>query len=145
MSPLDVAIPFLVGLLVFWLFGGFVARVGGLLLVLAGTANLAFSPQMSAVMLIGIGAAMWLVGHWHYALRHQSYKSPLARHVFCRWAPERLDPTRDWAVAVVPEPTDVRGQGRCRGVSVERGCGAVAESNPGRARRRPPKEPSATA
>jgi len=68
MSPADVAILFLVGLLAFWLLGGFVARVGGLLLVFAGTANLALSPQMGAAMLIGIGAALWLFGHWHYAL-----------------------------------------------------------------------------
>jgi hypothetical protein len=96
MSPVDVAILFLVSLLAFWLLGGFVARVGGLLLAFASVANLALSPHMGAVMLIGIGAAMWLLGHWHYALRHQAYKSPLACHVFCRWAPTWLDPTRDW-------------------------------------------------
>lgn len=79
-EPVDVAILFLVGLLGFWLLGGFVARVGGLLLVFAGAANLALSPQMGAVMVIGVGAAMWLLGHWHYALRHQAYKSPLARY-----------------------------------------------------------------
>lgn len=111
MSPTDAAIPFLVGPLVFWLLGGFVARVGGLLLVFAGTANLALSPQMGAVVLIGIGAALWLLGHWHHALRHQSHKSPLARHVFCRWAPTWLDPTRNWAVAAAPEATDDEGRG----------------------------------
>jgi len=110
MSLTGVAIPFLVGVLACWLLGGFVARVGGLPLVFAGTANLAPSPQTGSVMLIGIGAAMWLLGHWHYALRHQAYKSPLARHVFCRWAPRWLDPTRDWAVAVAPGSTD--GEGR---------------------------------
>jgi hypothetical protein len=98
MSPADVAILFLLGLVAFWLLGGFVARVSGLVLVFAGAANLALSPQMGAVMLVGIGAAMWLLGHWHYALRHQAYKSPLARHVFCRWAPEWLDPTRNWVI-----------------------------------------------
>lgn len=111
MSPGDVAIPFLVGVLGFWLLGGFVARVGGLLLVFAGTANLALNPRMGTVVLIGIGASMWLLGHWHYALRHQSYKSPLARHIFCRWAPTWLDPTRNWAVAMAPEPADDEGSG----------------------------------
>ncbi len=110
MGPAVAAILFLVGLFAFWLFGGFVARVSGLLLVFAGTANLALGPQMGAAVLIGIGASMWLLGHWHYALRHQAYKSPLARHVFCRWAPRWLDPTRDWAVAVAPGSTD--GEGR---------------------------------
>jgi hypothetical protein len=111
MSPTDVAIPFLVGVLACWLLGGFVARVGGLLLVIVGVANLALTPQAAAVMLIGIGAAIWLLGHWHYALRHQAYKSPLARHIFCCWAPRRLDPTRNWAVAVASEPTDDEGRG----------------------------------
>ncbi len=113
MSPLDVAILSLVGLAGFWLLGGFVARVGGLLLVFAGTANLALSPQMGAVMLIGIGAAMWLLGHWHYALRHQAFKSPLARHIFCRWALPWLDPTRKWAIPTTSETVDPgAGEGR---------------------------------
>jgi hypothetical protein len=106
MSPIDIAVWFLVGLLAFWLLGGLVARLGGLLLVLAGVANLALNPQLGAALLIGVGSAIWLFGHWHYALRHHVYKSPLARYVFCRWAPEWLDPARNWAVPVVdPEPT----------------------------------------
>lgn len=115
MSPAEAAILFLVGLLAFWLLGGFVARVGGLVLVFAGAANLALSSRMGAVMLVGIGATLWLLGHWHYALRHQAYKSPLARHIFCRWASTWLDPTRDWAVAVAPEPTYDEGRGDAEG------------------------------
>jgi len=112
MSPAEAAILFLVGLLALWLLGGFVARVGGLLLVFAGTANLALSPQMGAAVLIGIGALMWLLGHWHYALRHQAYKSPLARQIFCRWAPTWLDPTRNWAVPTAPEAVDPEARER---------------------------------
>lgn len=112
MSPLDVAILFLVGVLAFWLLGGFVARVGGLLLTFVGTANLALGPQMAAVVLVGIGAALWLLGHWHYALRHEAYKSPLARHIFCRWAPTWLDPTRNWAVPMAPEAVDPEARER---------------------------------
>jgi hypothetical protein len=106
MSPIDIAIGLLVGLLAFWLLGGFVGRVGGLLLVFAGVVNLALDPRVGAVLLIGLGAAIWLFGHWHYALRHHGYKSPLARYVFCRWAPPWLDPARNWALPVVDtEPT----------------------------------------
>lgn len=107
MSPIDIAIGLLVGLLAFWLLGGLIARVGGLLFVFAGVANLALDPRVGAALLIVIGAAAtWLAGHWHYALRHHSYKSPLARYVPCRWAPPWLDPARNWAVPVVdPEPT----------------------------------------
>lgn len=101
MSPTDFAIWVLAGLLAFWLLGGFVARIGGLLLVFAGAASLALDPPSGALALVAIGALVWLAGHWHYALRHRSYKSPLARYVFRRWAPVWLDPTRGWAVPVV--------------------------------------------
>lgn len=124
MSPFDFAGGLLMGLLAFWLLGGLVARVGGLLLVLVGAANLAFDPGVGAALLIGAGATIWLFGHWHYALRHHAYKSPLARYVFCCCcAPAWLDPARSWAVPVVgAKPTDSeksQGErsaplGRCR-------------------------------
>lgn len=111
MSPFDFAIGLPGGLLAFWLLGGLVARVGGLLLVLVGAGSLALDPGMGALLPIGVGAAIWLFGHWHYALRRHAYKSPLARYVFCRWAPEGLDPTRNWAVPVVDaEHTDPEGR-----------------------------------
>jgi len=91
----------------FWLLGGILARLGGLLFVLTGTAGLALNPNAGALLLIGMGTLMWLVGHWHFALRHHEYKSPLARYVFCRWGPAWLDPTRNWGVvAVGPEQPD---------------------------------------
>lgn len=101
----------IVGLLVFWLFGGIAARLGGLLFAFAGIADLALAPTGAALLLIAAGALIWLAGHWHFALRHHEYKSPLARYVFCRWAPSWVDPTRKWAVAVAPE-RDRGGAGR---------------------------------
>ena len=68
MSPIDIAIGILAGLLAFWLLGGLVARLGGLLLVFAGLASLALNPQLGVALLTVIGAATWLAGHWHYAL-----------------------------------------------------------------------------
>jgi hypothetical protein len=101
MSPTGFAFWLIVGLLAFWLLGGIVARLSGLLFVFAGTANLALNPSAGAVLVIGMGALMWLVGHWHFALRHHEYKSPLARYVFQRWAPVWLDPAASWASPVV--------------------------------------------
>lgn len=101
MSASGFAFWLIVGLLAFWLLGGIVARLGGLLFVLAGTAGLALNPNLGVVLLIGMGALMWLLGHWHFALRHHEYKSPLARYVFCRWGPAWLDPTANWASPVV--------------------------------------------
>ena len=99
-TTLGIALLALIGL---WLFGGLLLRIGGAILALAGVAGLALTGDPEALLCVGIGAALWLAGHWHCALRHHEYKSPLARHLFCRWAPARLDPTRGWAVAVVEE------------------------------------------
>ena len=87
----------------FWLIGGLLLRVGGVILVFAGAVGLAVSGELNGVLVVSIGGALWLAGHWHHALRHHGYKSPLARYVFCRWAPAWLDPTTDWAIAVAPD------------------------------------------
>lgn len=108
MSPTDYVLCIGVGLLVFWVLGGVSLRIGGLTLCLAGAAGMTTNPDLSAALLIGMGALMWLGGHWHYALRHQEFKSPLARHVFCRWAPEWLDPTAGWASAFVDREEERR-------------------------------------
>lgn len=83
------------GLLAAWVVGGVLLRVGGLVLVLVGLSGLALFGQASAALIAAIGALLWLTGHWHYALRHQHYKSPLARRLFCCSAPAWLDPTRE--------------------------------------------------
>jgi len=115
MSPVEFAAWLLLGMLAFWLLGGIVARVSGLLLVLVGVASMALDPRVGAALLIVLGTVTWLAGHWHYGLRHQAFKSPLARHMFCRWAPEWLDPTRNWGVAVTPEATDDEARGDAEG------------------------------
>ena len=65
-----------------WILGGIVLRLGGLLIAVAGLAGLAISGDVAGVLAFVIGAVFWLAGQWHYALRHQAYKSPLARHLF---------------------------------------------------------------
>lgn len=112
MSLTTLALWFIVGLLIFWVFGGIVARLGGLLFLFAGIADLALAPNVSAFLPIAMGGLIWLTGHWHFALRHHEYKSPLARYVFCRWAPRWVDPTRNWAVAVASERSPGEGRGR---------------------------------
>ncbi len=89
--------------LLVWILGGIVLRLGGLLVAMAGLAGLAISGDVAGVLVFVIGAVLWLAGQWHYALRHQEYKSPLARHLFCRWLPGALDPTRLWTSAVIDE------------------------------------------
>lgn len=108
-TTLGIALLALIGL---WLLGGLLLRMGGAILALGGIAALALAGDPQALVCVGAGAALWLAGHWHYALRHHEYKSPLARYVFYRWAPARLDPTRGWAVAVSGETVQPETGGR---------------------------------
>jgi hypothetical protein len=98
----------------FWLFGGIVLRVGGALIALAGAVGLALNGDANGILVFVIGIALWLVGHWHFALRHHEYKSPLAERIFQQFLPARLDPTRGWAVPVASttSPQDRSEEGR---------------------------------
>lgn len=103
----------ILGLAGLWFFGGFLLRAGGLLLVLAGAFGLAIGSGGGGIPVIGLGSLAWLAGHWFFALRHQEYKSPLARRLFSRRPLAWLDPTRSWGVAALPIDTDRR---RRRGI-----------------------------
>lgn len=100
MNILTFGIAILGGPLVLWLLGGVFLRIGGLLLVLVGGFGVGLQRDPNGILVLAIGALLWLAGHWHYALRHHEYKSPLAGYVFLRWAPGWLDPTRDWAIPI---------------------------------------------
>src|SRR5215467_6051304 len=89
----------LLGALALWFLGGLVLRLVGLLIFLAGAVGVARG-DAGGILVAALGALGWLAGHWHYALRHQEYKSPLARHLFSRRPLTWLDPTRDWSVPV---------------------------------------------
>lgn len=95
----------ILGALALWFLGGVLLRLGGLLIFLAGIVGVT-SGNATGILVAALGALGWLAGHWHYALRHQEYKSPLARHLFSRRPLVWLDPTRHWSV-----PVD-RGGGR---------------------------------
>lgn len=99
-----------IGLLLAWRVGGFLLRATGATLTVAGLLGLVAFGQAGGLLAAVIGAGIWLGGHWHYALRHQEYKSALARHIFCRWAPGWLDPTRRWVVSVDVPAERRRGQ-----------------------------------
>jgi hypothetical protein len=101
------------GLLFVWVLGGLLLRLGGLILALGGAGAIALSGNANGILVFVIGAVLWLAGHWHYALRHHEYKSPLAGYVFMRWAPGWLDPTRDWEIPMVDgEAVDPGGRPR---------------------------------
>jgi hypothetical protein len=90
-----------------WLFGGLALRFGGALLAFTGVVSLTITGNPAALVVAVLGFVLWLAGHWHFALRHHEYKSPLARRIFLQALPPRLDPTRRWGVPVVD---DERGE-----------------------------------
>jgi hypothetical protein len=100
MNVLTFAIAALGALAVLWLLGGLLLRTGGLTLAVAGGVGVGLKHNANGLLVLAIGTVLWLAGHWHYALRHHEYKSPLAGYVFMRWAPGWLDPTRGWAIPV---------------------------------------------
>ena len=83
------------GLVAVWVFGGVLLRLGGIVLALGGIGLVALSGNANGLLVFVIGGALWLAGHWLYALRHGEYKSSLADFLFYRCAPAWLDPTRD--------------------------------------------------
>jgi hypothetical protein len=111
----DLAIVALV-LLFAWVLGGVLLRLGGIAVALAGAVGVAASGNPNGVLVFAVGAALWLAGHWHWALRHGCFKSPLAGLLFGRWAPPMLNPTRSRAEGGVADPLEgtswVRGSAR---------------------------------
>jgi hypothetical protein len=81
----------------FWIAGGLLLRAGGIIVASFGVLVLAIDHSLAGIILLAVGVLFWLAGHWHYALRHHEYKSPLAQRAFQQFLPHRLDPTRGWA------------------------------------------------
>lgn len=87
----------------FWIFGGLFLRVAGVVFVFAGAIDLIALRDPIGLFMLALGFVMWLAGHWHFALRHHEYKSPLAQRIFLQILPPRYDPTRRWSVPVISE------------------------------------------
>ena len=94
LAAVGIAIIVIVG---FWIAGGILLRAGGLIIALLGVLDLAIYGNPAGIVPLLIGVLLWLIGHWHYALRHHEYKGPLAERIFYQLLPSRLDPTRGWA------------------------------------------------
>lgn len=77
-ATIGVAILALLG---FWMLGGVVARWGGALLVAAGAVGLATTGDGDGLVLVVAGAALWLIGHLHFWLRRDAFKSALAERI----------------------------------------------------------------
>jgi hypothetical protein len=101
-AVLSVLVPVVLIGVAFWLLGGIVLRVGGLLLFIASLFAVAVGGSPVLLIVGVIGGLAWLAGHWLFALRHHDYSSPLARRIFLQVLPRRLDPTRGWGIPTVP-------------------------------------------
>lgn len=94
-----------------WVLGGVLLRACGLVLFVLGAVGLVVTQDAAAALVLAIGAVMWLAGHWHYAMRHHEYASPLAQRLYQQALPKRLDPTRGWSL---PTHADQSADGRHR-------------------------------
>ncbi|ADB49125.1 hypothetical protein [Conexibacter woesei] len=83
-----------------WVFGGVLLHALGLALLVLGAVSLIVTQDAAAALVLAIGVVMWLAGHWHDALRHHEYASPLAQRLFQRSLPSKFDPTREWSLPV---------------------------------------------
>jgi len=91
-----------------WVVGGVLLRVGGLVLALGGGfSGLVLFGQVGGVLTTALGALLWLAGHWHYALRHQRYKTPRARRLFA--ARLRHGSTRPASASSQRRPIETNG------------------------------------
>jgi hypothetical protein len=61
----------IIAMLGFWLLGGILLRLGGTLFILAGALALATTGNADGLGVVALGAALRLVGHWHYQMRHR--------------------------------------------------------------------------
>ena len=77
-SAIGIAILVVAGV---WLFGSLLARWAGVLLVVAGSAGLASTGDANGLLLVALGAALWLVGHCLYRMRRGAWKSALVERV----------------------------------------------------------------
>jgi hypothetical protein len=100
LTVIGIAIVAVIG---FWILGGLFLRAAGVVCVFAGAVSLIALRDPTALFILALGFVMWLAGHWHFALRHHEYKSPLAQRIFLQALPPRYDPTRRWAVPVASE------------------------------------------
>lgn len=102
LTVIGIAIIAVIG---FWTLGGVFLRVVGVVFAFAGTVALITLQDPVALFMLVLGFVMWLAGHWHFALRHHEYRSPLAQRIFLQVLPPRYDPTRSWGVPVAPGET----------------------------------------
>ena len=80
-SSIGVAI---LAAIVIWLFGGLLARWAGALLVVVGAAGLANIDDSNGLLLVALGALLWLAGHLLYRVRRGIWKSALAERILQR-------------------------------------------------------------
>jgi hypothetical protein len=105
---LSIAATAILAALAAWAIGGWVLRTTGAILAVGGLLSTAATGAPTMVVATLVGAVAWLAGHWLYAVRHHYFRAPLARRIFLKALPSRLDPTRRWGV-----PTTRQGAPRC--------------------------------
>jgi hypothetical protein len=76
-----------------WVLGGVALRAAGIFTTLAGLLVMIVDHSGTGLVTAIAGVMLWLAGHWHFAVKHHHFRSPLARRIFAQ-LPPTLDPTR---------------------------------------------------
>lgn len=79
-----------------WLLGGIALRILGAVVVFGGIVNATQGEGWGLGVMLS-GGVLWLAGHWHFALRHRYWKSPLAESI-ARRLPLVPNPAAGWGV-----------------------------------------------
>jgi hypothetical protein len=87
-----------VALIGLWLFGGIAVRLLGIIAVATGLLQALAGQDPGALLLLPVGLALWLAGHWHYLLRHRVFKSVMAERILARRPVEHAGPDRELAI-----------------------------------------------
>jgi hypothetical protein len=82
-------------------------RVAGILTTLAGLLVMIVDHSGTGLVTAIAGVMLWLAGHWHFAVKHHHFRSPLARRIFAQ-LPPTLDPTRPGPAGTRSTPAKTR-------------------------------------
>lgn len=74
-----------------WVFGGIALRLAGAVIALAGLLGLSLRGDPNGLVVLALGACLWLAGQLHFRMRHGYFRSALAEwlSIGAAWAGRR--------------------------------------------------------
>ncbi len=89
MSAVSLIALSLVGIWLFWMFGSWLLRWGGGILIALSLASITSGETLGILWVTVPAFLLWVLGHWLYVLRHGYYRSDLVARLFGHEATDR--------------------------------------------------------